>query len=468
MNLSDDIFENDSQTFWDDEKLKLKVKKCKEYVTTGQTIAYLDNIEQAIQLCLEYDLTEDGIFLTEAALEISPYSSDLWHSKGIFYNNLFDFENAYICLEKALSLNPSDVETMINKSIAEDNLGFWEESIKTLENALSLEPENEEVIFNLGIFYERKDYFEKAIEYFKQTIKIDEEYSDVWYEIGYCYENINQPLLALDAYRKFLDFEPYSASGWYNCGIVYLKLDNYTEAINCFELAISINDDFVNSWYNLGIAYSNLNMFAKAKESFLKAFNLDPFDETIPLNLAQTCEAIGDYDSALTYYNAAINTNKTEIEAHIGRGNCFAKNNNFAAALQSFSTVIKLTNYQNYSSLSKSEANKKIEENFKIVSTFSKTKEYSEAELFNISVAFTFLGNWNKAIDVYKELIVKTEKASAFYEIAINLFMLNKNEDALKYLLESFELNPNLEINFLDDYPALESTYLYIKITDAF
>ncbi|MCW8849499.1 MAG: tetratricopeptide repeat protein, partial [Melioribacteraceae bacterium] len=124
MNFSDDFFNADPDSYLDDEKLKSKVKKCKEYVSRGQTIAFLNNIEDTIQLCLEYDFTEDGIYLTDAALEITPYSSELWHSKGIFYNNLFEFEKAYLCFDKALSLNPSDVDAMINKSIAEDNLGM--------------------------------------------------------------------------------------------------------------------------------------------------------------------------------------------------------------------------------------------------------------------------------------------------------------------------------------------------------
>ena len=103
MNFPDDFFDPDSNSFIDDENLKIKVQKCKEYVSNGQTITFLGNIEDTIQLCLEYDLTEDGIYLTEAALKISPYSADLWHSKGIFYNNLFEFEKAYICFNKALS-----------------------------------------------------------------------------------------------------------------------------------------------------------------------------------------------------------------------------------------------------------------------------------------------------------------------------------------------------------------------------
>ncbi len=49
--------------------------------------------------------------------------------------------------------------------------------------------------------------------------------------------------------------------------------------------------------------------------------------------------------------------------------------------------------------------------------------------------------------------------------MALCHFMLGENENALKYLLKSFELNSTTEFNFLDDFPNLESTHLYVNLT---
>ncbi len=465
MNFSDDYFDDyDSQSFLDDEKLKSKVNKCKEYVSKGQTIAFLDNIEQTIQLCLEYDFTEDGIFLTEAALEISPYSSELWHSKGIFYNNLFEFEKAYKCFNKALSLNPSDVETMINKSIAEDNLDLWEEAIQTLETAITIEPNNEEAIFNLGIFYERRDHFKKAIKYFENTVKLDPEYGDAWYELGYCYENNSQLNEALNAYKKFLEIEPYSASGWYNIGIVHLKLDDYYNALNSFELAIAINDEFVNAYYNCGIAYNKLDRYVDARKSFLKAFDLDAFDKSIPLNIAQTYVAVGDYNAAIIYFYKTLKIDNNCIDAYVGLGNCFAKKNNYEEMLNNFSNVIKY-------SLSK-KINLNSEDDLRKVTLaihYLETQENLSMEsLIKLAESYFFLGKWDKAIKIYKKILnINPESSNIYYSIALCLFMLNKNSEAINYLVMSFEFNPGIEMNFLEEFPELESTQLYIKLTDS-
>lgn len=468
MNFSDDFFDGESNSFIDDEKLKHKVNECKEYVSKGQTITFLGNIEDTIQLCLEYDLTEDGIYLTEAALEISPYSSELWHSKGIFYNNMFEFGKAYLCFDKALSMNPSDVETMMNKSIAEDNLGMWDEAISTLENAILIEPNNEEVSFNLGIFYERKDYFEKAIEYFKKTVDLDKDYGDAWYELGFCYESNDQLKEALVAYEKFLDIEPYSASGWYNYGIVQLRQKDYFSAINSFELATAINDDFANAWYNCGLAYSKINRYSESRSSFLKAFEIDPFDDAIPLNIAQSYEATGDYELALKYFLKTLKISKSNIEAYIGVGNYWARKNNRAKMLYNFSMIIKYSQLNHLSENASQNLSKYLRDIYTDIETYLSSSKTENKE-FVLAESYFEVGRWQDAISMYKKSFKNNpEISNSYYGISLCLFMLGENEKALKYLLHSFELNPGTETRFLEEYSNLESTHLYIYLTDSF
>lgn len=467
MNFSDDFFDPESSSYIDDEKLKHKVKKCKEYVSSGQTITFLGNIEDTIQLCLEYDFTEDGIFLTEAALEISPYSSELWHSKGIFYNNMFEFEKAYLCFDKVLSMNPSDVEAMMNKSIAEDNMGMWDEAISTLETAISIEPTNEEVSFNLGIFYERKDYFEKAIEYFAQTVSLDKDYGDAWYELGFCYESNNQLPEALSAYESFLDIEPYSASGWYNYGIVHLRLKNYEKAINNFELATAINEDFANAWYNNGIALSKVNRYVESRSAFLRAFEIDPFDDAIPLNIAHSFEATGDYESAIKYFSESIKISKNNIEAYVGLGNCYAKKNDKEKMLQNFSFIIKYTLLNNLNEYSAKDLVKQLNDiNFDIDALAN--SELTSNEIGTLAEYYFEVGRWKDAYLTYKRnLSNSTEISTSYYGMSLCLFMLGNNEKALKKLQLAFELNPATEVSFLEEFSNLESTHLYITLTDS-
>jgi tetratricopeptide (TPR) repeat protein len=465
MIFSDDFLDEDSFSYLNNENLKSKVQKCKEYVSNGQTIAFLDNIEETIQLCIEYDLTEDGIFLTEAALEISPYSSELWHSRGIFFNNLFEFEKAYVCFNKALSLNPSDVETMINKAIAEDNLGIWEGAINTLLTALTLEPNNEEILFNLGIFYERNDSLEKAIYYFEKTVKIDPEYSDAWYELGFCFETNNLLEKALEAYKKFLEIDPYSASGWYNLGIINLKLTNPKEAINNFELAVVLNDDFVNAWYNLGIAYTKNGNYIDARKSFFKAYEHDPYDYSIPLSIAQTYEAVGEYETALQYFKESLQLSKSCTEAYIGLGNYYARKNNNSAMIEYFSQFVRYSLAQKVKLESAKESDQLISEIFDELFEIESNEIKTEDNILELAEINFDLGRWQISKNYYNKLLKNyLDKSQIYYGLALCDFMLRNDENAIKNLITAFDLNPRTENIFLEEFPLLESTQLYINI----
>jgi len=147
MSFSEDYLNNDYESYLNEDETKEKIEQCRKLIEKGQTLTSIDFLEDTIQLCLEHDLVEDGLFLTEALVELTPYNSEAWQFKGILLNNSFDFEQAYTCFQKALSLNPNDVETYINISIAEDNLGLFEDAIESLKKALELEPNNEETLF---------------------------------------------------------------------------------------------------------------------------------------------------------------------------------------------------------------------------------------------------------------------------------------------------------------------------------
>ena len=61
MPYSEDFFDNNDEQNFGNEDVQAKVNTCKEIVTAGQTFSYLENIEETIELCLEYDYWYQGI-----------------------------------------------------------------------------------------------------------------------------------------------------------------------------------------------------------------------------------------------------------------------------------------------------------------------------------------------------------------------------------------------------------------------
>ncbi len=470
MNYPEDFFNNDYDSLNDNEGLKQKVQTCKKYVSSGRIFDYLENIEETIQLCIEYDFIEDGIYLVDAALEIVPYNSDLWYSKGIFLSNIFEFEKALECFNKAISLNPSDSDILISKSIAEENLGMIEDAVESLKTGILFDPENEEALFGLATLYERQEKFEEAIEYFEKALQVDTEFGEAWYELGFSYENLNRLPEALHAYEKYIEIEPYNATGWYNKGIVLMRMNELEKAIESFELTTAIDENFIGAWFNMGVAYANLNRLNDAFESFLKASKLDPLDEMTWLNLAKVSEDLGNISEAISFYDKLNSLNDTFTEAFIGRGVCYLKLGMQSYALKDLNKAVLLNHDIKKFWLNKDD--KWMLKAFKEILIYKKKTETDKDNFelrFRLANNYLKIGNW---FDAYRSFEICTEinpgSSESFYKKAIAAFYLRKTEDALINLKKAFKLKPDWKKTFNEDFPGIYNTELFLKLLELY
>jgi tetratricopeptide (TPR) repeat protein len=183
------------------------------------------------------------------------------------------------------------------------------------------------------------------------------------------------------------------------------------------------------------------------------------------LNIAQSYEATGDYASAIKYYLETLKISKISIDAYVGLGNCYARINDYQKMLKSFSMIIKYSLLEHFNSEFENRSRNYINTISKKIDELVKTSNSSD-ELFTLADSYFEVGKWNEAYKTYfKTLNLNLDKSDSYYEMALCLLMLNQNEKALDYLLESFELNPRSEDRFLEEFPYFESTYLYVSLT---
>jgi len=74
----DSGFEGDELTDLPDEEIEKSIRECRELIESGLVFGSLEKIEDVIQLCVENEFAEDGLFLITGLLEISPYNSEYW------------------------------------------------------------------------------------------------------------------------------------------------------------------------------------------------------------------------------------------------------------------------------------------------------------------------------------------------------------------------------------------------------
>ena len=94
--------------------------------------------------------------------------------------------------------------------------------------------------------------------------------------------------------------------------------------------------------------------------------------------------------------------------------------------------------------------------------------EITNEDIYNLAESYFEVGRWEDAIEQYnKSIECNLEIANSYLGISLSLFMLNKNELGIETLLKAYDSNSGAEFSFLDEFAILDSTHLYINLTDS-
>ncbi len=80
----DSDFENFQSPNSEKNNLRDRINECKDIIEAGELYGSLEFVEDVIHECLENELNDDGLFLTECLIEVAPYNSEYWIRKGLF------------------------------------------------------------------------------------------------------------------------------------------------------------------------------------------------------------------------------------------------------------------------------------------------------------------------------------------------------------------------------------------------
>ncbi len=197
-------------------------------------------------------------------------------------------------------------------------------------------PENDQVATcyqNIGIIYATQGDYELALEYFddcmqlseKLLAKYDPAIARIKLNLGRIYQILSQNDRALLNFKKAEEIyvnkfgENYVSLGgvYVNIGLLNFEQSNldeaelyYNNALRIYDLNFeTIHPDVSKIYNNLGLIYSSKKDHEKALEYFKKSLEIAKDPEFIIVNyrnIADAYVALGDFDSANTYYTRSI------------------------------------------------------------------------------------------------------------------------------------------------------------------
>ena len=170
--------------------------------------------------------------------------------------------------------------------------GLYVEAGRFLSECIAHETEIYPMVYyTIGYYASKSGYRGSAIKYYQKAAAASS---------ALCFPNrIEEVNILLDAIKV----NQTDALAYYYLGNFWYAARQYEEAINCWEQSAGFNDRFPTVWRNLSLAYYNKRgNKEKAREVLEQAFNLDPSDARILMELDQLYKKLGkSYSQRLAF-----------------------------------------------------------------------------------------------------------------------------------------------------------------------
>lgn len=204
---------------------------------------------------------------------------------------------------------PERVVKAINRAKACISAGQAADAIPELQKAIDKYPKADEAWILLGQAKGILDDHEMAEKALRKGLGLNPKHPDGWFWLGLSLSQQQRYKEALVAYERYtMHHKGCPPLGvLHNVASCLLNLDKYGEAIEMYKLALNMRDTS-DSWGMLGVAYQGDNKHRLALDAYQKAAERGGGGYTLNLNAGVCCYVLKDFEAAIKYATAALET----------------------------------------------------------------------------------------------------------------------------------------------------------------
>ncbi|MFQ6082386.1 MAG: tetratricopeptide repeat protein [Candidatus Aminicenantia bacterium] len=198
------------------------------------------------------------------------------------------------------------------------------------------------------------------------------------YNVGLFHLNEGNALQSINYLKKSIKLNPRFYLAYNALGLAYTMQGDLKKALAYFEKCLQINPNFTEVHNNLGIIYQEMGFLDKAREEYLKVANDPryPARESAYYNLALLVILQGKYQQALEYANSALKENRRYAMGYNIKGHILEKMGNLEEAIRNYQQAVNIV---------------PDEIRFR----------------FNLGVAYFHQKNYQKAEEVFEDILTK-------------------------------------------------------------
>jgi type IV pilus assembly protein PilF len=142
-----------------------------------------------------------------------------------------------------------------------------------------------------------------ALDQVKLAIIADPTLAEAYNMRGLIYANLGDEKLAEESYRRALQLAPQDADSMQNFGYFLCQRKRYPEANAMFDQALAVPRyrDSARTLLTKGVCQAFAGQLAESEASLVRAYEIDPANPSISVNLSEVLYRRGDYERARFY-----------------------------------------------------------------------------------------------------------------------------------------------------------------------
>lgn len=290
----------------------------------------------------------EQLLILDSALHQDPQNIDLLIEKGRICKELLDFRCALDAGAKAFLLDSANLDarklyawTLINKPDAP--LGDIDRARRHYRYILSLEPNNLAIKIELANTYALTGDFEASFKLINDVLRLNDRYRDAYVLKGSNYRVVGNYNLALSSYQTAVQIDPDFFMGHLQTAYLLTEMENHELALEYYRNASDLDPKSIEALYGVAKSLQDLNRFENAQEAYRNILQIDPDFFIAYFNQGFIKQYYTqELDSAVYYYNAAIDIQPEYVKALHHLGETYFSLDRISDAARMFAKVLTL------------------------------------------------------------------------------------------------------------------------------
>lgn len=250
-----------------------------------------------------------------AGLRIHPDSADIFLRRGIYFQDLGEYDRAIADFNESLRLRPDSPLTLGRRGRAWHSKREYDLALADYDKAILLDPDAIGPYNNRGLVWFDLGEYDQAISDYSEHIRRDPIWSVGHANRGHARYAKGDFEQAVADFTEALRLEPTSPSYFNMRGLAHRMNGDLDKAIADFDELLRRNPDVSYAYNNRGLAWRDKGESEKAIADFDAAIRLSPKDPLPYRNRGETRLGQQAYDLAIADFDAAIRLNGNDATA---------------------------------------------------------------------------------------------------------------------------------------------------------